>query len=430
MHSPVRSRGFTLVELLVGTVVGSIVLLAISMTFISQAQQYQAHASRRAVQASARQSMAFMERRVRLAGYGVHPDRAVLAYDSYDVESDSAVAGHPDALVVHSRDPLFRRVVLDADTAQINLPAGSGISEPMQQGQILLLLCPLASDYAFVTVAADLPAGTTTIPLDQSDPATAPNSPTAAPGGLFREHALLNRPCFDSSTVVRINRSAFYVAMFDNDGNPATQGSTPFLMMHQGLDLDASGTIDAEDSVPVAEGIEQFQVAYILNANTPTGLPLIRGVNEVPMMPPAYYGEQWQRIDADLNSYNAANAASNQVRYWFFDGRITATHDFRRRDHPANIRQIRLSVVARSTVSDQQITGDNLLTPAQGTALADGTIPWRQLENVGMPVPQFAPAGGGYYRVILRESLTPKNLLMNAQFPPVSFVSATAPGGG
>ncbi len=41
MRSSVRSRGFTLLELLVGAVVGSIVLLGISMTFISQAQQYQ-----------------------------------------------------------------------------------------------------------------------------------------------------------------------------------------------------------------------------------------------------------------------------------------------------------------------------------------------------------------------------------------------------
>jgi type IV pilus assembly protein PilW len=100
-------------------------------------------------------------------------------------------------------------------------------------------------------------------------------------------------------------------------------------------------------------------------------------------------------------------------------------------DHPANIRQVRLTVVARSTVSDQQITGDNLLTAAEGAPLPDGTLPWRQLENLGTPgTSDFSPVGGGFYRAILREAITPKNLLMNAQFPPVTFVNPGSPGGG
>jgi type IV pilus assembly protein PilW len=428
MHPPVRSRGFTLIELLVGTVVGSIVLLAISMTFISQAQQYQSHASRRAIQASARQSMSFIERRVRLAGYGVHPDRAVLAYDSYDAENDIPVAGFPDALVVHSRDPLFRRAVQSADSNQINLAVA--LTETLRRGQILLLLCPLATDYAFVTVGAPADAGDVLIMLDQMAPAAAPNSPARGPGRLFREHALLTRPCFDRAMVVKVDRFGFYVDTFDEDGNLATPGRTPFLMMHPGVDMDDDGDIDREDAVPVAEGIEQFQVAYILNSNTPTGQPLIRGVNESPLMPPTYYGEQWQAIDPDLNAFNAANVAQNKVPYWFFDSSIPNSHPFRTRDHPANIRQVRLTVVARSTVPDPQITGDNLLTGKEGDALPDGTVPWKQLENLDAPAADFSPAGGGYYRTILRESITPKNLLMNAQFPPVSFIADRPFGGG
>ena len=142
-----------------------------------------------------------------------------------------------------------------------------------------------------------VPAGTTVIPVDQSAPTGAPNSPSREPGRLFREHASLDRPCFDSATVVKIDRSAFYVAMFDDDGDPATDGRTPYLMMHQGLDLpsasslEGDGVIDASDAVPVAQGIEQLQVAYILNSNTPTAQPLIRGVNESPMMAATHYGE-------------------------------------------------------------------------------------------------------------------------------------------
>lgn len=432
MHSPVRARGFTLIELLVGAAVGAVVLLGISMTFISQAQQYQSHASRRGIQANARQALAFMERKVRAAGYGVHPDRAVLAYDSYDVVTDTAAAGYPDAVVVHSRDPLFRRTVQAVTSAQITLPAANALTEPMRRGQILLLLCPLATEFAFVTVSTYLPAGSFNIPVDQLSPAAAPNSPTQGPGGLFREHALIDRPCFDMATVVKINRSAFYVAIFDGDGDPATDGRTPYLMMHQGLDMpsdlsaEGDGVIDANDSVPVAEGIEQFQVAYVLNSNTPTFQPLIRGVNEDPLMGPQYYGETWQLIDPALTAYTQLHS-----KHWFFNSGINAGHAFRRADHPANIRQVRLTVVARSTVSDQQITGDNLLSAIEGAPLPDGIIPWRQLENLGVPATtDFSPSGRGFYRVLLRESITPKNLLMNAQFPPVSFVNATAPGGG
>jgi type IV pilus assembly protein PilW len=428
-------------ELLVGTVVGSIVLLGISMTFISQAQQYQSHASRRAIQTSARQSLAFMDRKVRAAGYGVHPDRAVLAYDSYDVVSDTAVPGYPDAMVVHSRDPLFRRTLESASPNQLVLrPDLPALSEPMRKGQILLVLCNLATRFAFVTVDQYLPAGTFTIPLDQADPTTAPNSPTGAPGGLFREHAILNDTCFDrgDATVVMVNRSAFYVAMFDDDGNPATTGRTPFLMMHQGLDMPSAlsvagdGVIDANDSVPVAEGIEQLQVAYILNVINPEPnlppppvVPIIIGVEQVPMLPANYYGEAWQGSNAAINAYEASLNPPNK---WFFEASTNST--LRDDDHPANIRQIRLTVVARSTVPDQQITGDNMMTAAQGAPLANGAIPWRQLENLTGPVPDFNPVGGGYYRVILRESITPKNLLMNAQFPPVAFVNVNAPGGG
>ena len=108
-------------ELLVGAAVGAVVLVGISLTFISQAQQYQAHASRRGVQANARQSLAFMGRHLRLAGYGVNPDRAILAYDSYNATNDAQEPGYPDAFVVHWRDPLFRRRALAVSPATVTL---------------------------------------------------------------------------------------------------------------------------------------------------------------------------------------------------------------------------------------------------------------------------------------------------------------------
>jgi type IV pilus assembly protein PilW len=420
MRKPLRSRGFTLVELLVGAAVGAVVLVGISLTFISQAQQYQAHASRRALQASARQSMAFMGRQLRMAGYGVNPDRAILAYDSFNAQANASADGFPDAFVVHSRDPLFRRIVNSA--APDLLTVTEPLRAPLRRGQILLVVCGSRSSdnppHAFVTVSEEVATGALEIPLENIPAAGAPNSPIGPPGRLFHEQDVLDDvPCFNdgSAQVVRINRFAFYVDTFERNGL-----STPYLMMHQGLDVTGDGTIDINDSVPVAEGIEQLQVAYILH--TPDDdPPIIRGVEAA--MPASHYGEEWERIDHTRHEPG-----------WFFNpnNRFSPDQleDLRDEDHPANLRQVRVTLVARSSVPDPSYAGDDLMLRPDGSpypdgaALEDGQLPWRHLENLENPVPAFTPRGGGFYRAILRESITPKNLLLNRQFVP------PAPQGG
>ncbi|HEY0096189.1 MAG TPA: prepilin-type cleavage/methylation domain-containing protein, partial [Archangium sp.] len=59
-------------------------------------------------------------------------------------------------------------------------------------------------------------------------------------------------------------------------------------------------------------------------------------------------------------------------------------------------------------------------TDHAGPALPSGATPWRQLENLGTtPARDFDPRGGGFTRAVLREAITPKNLLMRSQFIPV-----------
>ncbi|WP_224250309.1 PilW family protein [Hyalangium gracile] len=448
MRKSVRSRGFTLLELLVGAAVGAVVLLGISLTFISQAQQYQSHASRRGVQANSRQALAFLGRHLRVAGYGVNPDRAIIAYDSYNAANDAQDVGFPDAFAVHWRDGLFRRRAANVTSTLISLQASAPLTQPLRKGQILLVLCerdPGFPDitvdenppHVFVTVGAFVPTGATEIPLDPTPKTAAANSPIQAPGRLFHEQSDpgFTHACFGRQPphVLLIHRAAFFVTTYDDDGNPATPERTPYLMMHQGLDMPSAldvqgdGVIDINDAVPVAEGIEQLQVAYVLDTNNKDTdkTPIILGVNE--LMPPDHYGEKWEERDL-----------TNLPHGWFFNvGQYAAFNPQdmpykRLLDHPANIRQVRMTVVARSSVPDPQITGDNLLVRPDGTpypdgpALANTVIPWRHLENLTLtPVdPQFTPSGGHYYRAILRESITPKNLLLNRQFGPIN------PGGG
>ncbi|SEU24900.1 PilW family protein [Stigmatella erecta] len=415
-------RGFTLIELLVGGAVGSVVLLGISLTFMSQARQYQTHASRRAIQSNARQAMSFLSRHLRTAGYGVNPDRAILAYDSFNAATGTPQSGYPDAIAVHSRDLLFRR---DVTAAASNVLTVSTPVARLDRGQILLVLCRGASGvsttqhHAFVTVGQRV-VNDTNIPLDTTDPSSAPNSPMAMPGRLFHEQSRLEtHTCYDSAQVVKVNRAAFYVAAFD-DGPGANGQRTPYLMMHQGTDLNNDTEINEADAVPIAEGIEQLQLAYILNSVV-NATPRLIGVNEATT--PEHYGEEWQTMVP-------ANVTGTD---WYMRWTPPETippgfNDPREADSPVNIRQVRVTLVSRSSVPDPQHTGDNLMMPNEG-ALIGGIVPWRQLENLSVTGPtanthDFTPQARGYYRVILREAMTPKNIQLNSQ-----FIATTEAGG-
>lgn len=462
MRKPIRTRGFTLLELLVGAAVGALVLVGISLTFISQARQYQAHANRRGLQANARQAMSFMERRLRDAGYGVNADRAIIAYDSFNAETDASEPGYPDAFIVHWREPRFRLEAAFANANEIRL--ADPLPTELRMGTILLVICspvttPSGNEindrivnakppHAFVTVGQHVPSGAAAIPLDQTDPSGAPNSPLAMPGRLFHEQATeLTNPCFTGATrpsVVMINRAAFYVAMFDNG-----QGArTPYLMMHTGQDMPdgtnptGNGFIDKLDAVPVAAGIEQLQVSYILDTNgddTPASpfpgdnTPIVRGVEDD--MDVNHYGEAWEAITVPAPYWPSGGRLP---RNWFFNPYTTYPRTVfdttsnglsmaHLADHPANIRQVRLTLISRSALPDPEIPGDDLLLRLNNTPYPDGPdLPdpngraWRHLENLGTPTADFRPAGGGFYRFILRQSVTPKNMEVSRQFVPVN----------
>jgi type IV pilus assembly protein PilW len=400
MRAPSGPRGFTLVELLVGTAVGAIVLTGICFVFISQASQYQAHASRRAVQASVRQALGVMERHVRNAGYGVDPDRAILAYDSYDAAGNAPGDGYPDGLTVHARDLYFRRLATTVKPDSLHFDRE--LQRPLRKGEILLVLCPGAIRYAYVTVGETAPAKATSVKLDTS-PAPPVDSPVGPPGALFREHTRMTDACFhdgEPPVVVKVERTSFYVTSFDDDGNPATPGATPYLMQHRGVDSNDDGSIDAADATPIAVGIEQLQVAYILNTVGNGAPPLVGVDGAVP------WGESWHTglHDSERPRLDDAYASLRRLK-----------------SHPANIRQVRLTLVARSTQPDRQRPGDDVLAAgAEGTPGPTGPLSWRPLENLGTsPAKAFDPRGGGFTRAVLREAIAPKNLLMRSQFIPI-----------
>ncbi len=393
------ARGFTLIELMVTMLIASVAVAAVSTVFLTQVQMYQRHEGRRSSQASARTSLTFLEERVRRAGYGVDPALAFIPFDSYNAAGDAAGVNFPDAVAVHSRDPRFTaRTLTAADDDSLDFTPA--LTEALEPGQILLAVCSGGESHAYSVVSARALAGATTVSLRN---AAVAESPRGAPGPRFHQQAQLNDGCYDdgTATLIKVERSSFYVAAFDDDRDAATP-PVPYLMLHRGLDSNGDGSFNADDSVPLAQGVEQLQLAYILNSNDDAP-PTIVGVTDAPG-----YGDAW-----------AASATGPEMEDFYSDASRLV-------NHPANIRQVRITLVVRGAVREQERVGDNAITGESGAALAGGAIPWKALENLGTPVttPAFSPQAGGYARTVLRVSVAPKNLLMKNQF------QSPAVGGG
>ncbi|HYX92345.1 MAG TPA: prepilin-type N-terminal cleavage/methylation domain-containing protein, partial [Myxococcaceae bacterium] len=153
-------RGVTLIELLVTLAVASLVMVAITNAFLAQTRQYQSLAGRREVNSGGRLGLKMIEENLRLAGFGVDPNLAIAAYDSWDPDANGGAGAlasdtsFPDAIVIHQRDPNFQRTITSAGGGVINFQQPLRAGYPLLPGQILLALCSGAQQYTYVTVAA------------------------------------------------------------------------------------------------------------------------------------------------------------------------------------------------------------------------------------------------------------------------------------
>jgi type IV pilus assembly protein PilW len=408
--------GFTLIEMLVTLGVSGMLLAGISGVFMAQVQQHQLHLRRRGVQSGGRQATSFVEGALRRVGYGVDPDRALLAYDGFNVNATAAPdLRFPDAITLHARDPVFNRTATAANASSITI--SSPLTEAMALGQILLVLCSGAQNYSYVTVASSVSAGSTVIPLATS--ATHAESPISRPGARFHQQANLTQSCYASATVVKVNRASFYLAAFDEDANSASP-SIPYLMFHRGTDVSGDGRVDVNDAVPLTSGVEQLQISYALNTAAGAA-PNLLGVTSAAV---PGWGDDW-----------ASSITTPAQWYW------TDSYSAARRliSHPANVRQVRVSMVLRGNTAEQGARGDEVYDPNQSwsseTLATSGVVAWRQLEDLdSAPAPDFDPtsptgATAGFVRRMTRFSVSPKNLLMRSQFLPPNLLSGTSYGG-
>jgi type IV pilus assembly protein PilW len=414
-----KRRGMTLIELMVAMGVASLVMVGITNAFIAQTRQYQSLAGRRDSQSSARMGLTMIEDKLRLAGYGVDPNLAITAYDSWDAETTDLAGDtkRPDAIVIHQRDPSFQRTIESAMAGSIQFSVP--LNPPgLMPGQILLALCSGARTYTYVTVKDQAKPNEKTVSL-----LTAPQdiaSPVGFPESRFRGLSpTIDDPCFDTgdARLVKVDRYAFFVAAFDEDRNAATP-KLPFLMMHRGLDVSGpagvpDNVVDINDAVPIAPGVEQLQIAYVMNTR-PADPVVVLGVDPTgnDRVPPP------DDVAAAALGMTAWDLDATRPRWG-----DSYLHANRFTSNPANIRQVRVTLVSRSKSRNEAVQGDKMYSSVDtawslGT-LTGGTTVWRQLENLGDPAgTYFDPNSAGYLRSVTRIAVSPKNLFMRAQFLP------------
>jgi type IV pilus assembly protein PilW len=336
----------TLVELLVALAVTGIVLAAIFGVVQGQQTAYYEGHLQRAAQGSARAALTFLEQRVQLAGYGMD---APLAFD---FDRYCPVAGScprdkvddSDELVFHARNPRYwvpevstdeprgnawRILQLSGDTITVNARAG----DSFPRGRILQAVCRGAARYAYMTVgqnatvAAD---GAVTIPLlasVESDP--------------FRRQDSAQQtvdPCFVSgeARLFLIDRYRFHVRP------PGANGAQPYLVLDPGL---AGG--DGPEEIVIAEGIESFQVGYVM-AN-----PALAPRGTTPGVPIAFAPGALGVTGGDgmttLQFPGLVDPALSPYRpsSWYGYALGPPPADQRMTDHQANIRAVRIAIVAR-----------------------------------------------------------------------------------
>lgn len=420
-------RGVTLVELMVGLAVVSVVLAMAGTALVSTMQVVNRGARQRGSQSQARAAAAFVERSLRMAGLGIDP---ALAFDfsvyrglgascaspgrvppSADCQRD--FADRPDELVFYARDPAYWGSIADAategrawtvaaaDAAGGTLTLTLHGGEVLLPGQILQVVCSGGAKVAYVTnqTRVNNPARGTVQLLALG--LTAAGDPFDQPGALAD-------PCFGDGTAraFAVDRFRFHVARY-----PDGAEQVPYLMLDTGLDRTGAGVADPGNEIPIAEGIEDFQVVYERPSGPAPGGVENAWVGETPgtVLDPASFCARlaWTGAvpcgvpDPPKGSLAlvdfAAVGAANYSTYSFY--RYGTSSPMRQSPDAANVRAVRIAITARAVRLD-------------ATRPSSGMAPRPLFNRTGSTAPW--PAMGvadGYERSVLIVTVPVRNLL-------------------
>ncbi len=382
MRAP-PSRGFTLIELLVAAAVSAIVIAGVFVAVNSQQRAYYDGQRQRAAQTATRDALLVLERIVPVAGYGMDAPLA-LDLDRYAVPANrcpTQMGGCPrdatnnaDELVVMRRDPaywtpaswtadpaghawLIPQGVAGTPTLTANdVTINARVGDRFATGQIVQAVCKGGGIYAYFTVAANTPAtaavasaGRLAIPLE----AAATADPFHQQGwATDTQYASMNT-CFTNGTarLFLIERYRFHVRPVASATGP---GFVPYLVLDPGKDANFDGAIDTGDEQVLAEGIENFQVAYVMNnpALAPRGLTAGTAIGltrvAVAAAPQSASGLTTLLFPGTADG-NPPLSQSVYAPSSFYPYSVGPPSDpMRLTDHQANVVAVRIAIAARS----------------------------------------------------------------------------------
>ncbi|MBM7114673.1 prepilin-type N-terminal cleavage/methylation domain-containing protein [Archangium primigenium] len=376
-RSPRTPRGFTLIELMVGTVTTTIILAAVALTVLAVQGSYQTESRIQVAVEGSRTAISFLEQRLRLASYGVDPrfafDFGTDALDSH-VKSNEVIAlgddvpvSVTDDLALRYRDPAWlRRGSLDG--TRLLLEDGDVFDTAFPEGQRFILACKGSGN----SVVLRLGAGG----LSKGSSETSNFTVDETLSTSRRSEACLSKR--DSTMPMVLLLHEVRVRIVDLNGRP-------FLMAFSTLE-----NLDPAKAVPLAADVESFQVAYLMNRPQP---------DSAFRMAPA--------VDASSNPANwvLGDVGSAETERMPNPGAVpvprfgTSYDDASRYNaHPANIRAVRVSVTVRSTNPE--------LRGRRGFLRVD-------LEDS----PEHATEDG-YYRTTLTTTVRAPNMMSRSAFIP------------
>lgn len=250
-----HSRGFTLVELLVGATVSTLVLAAVAASVLAINNAYQRNGMVRQVSESSRVAFSFLERSLRMAGYGLPPDLAfsfeaaglpgaVKDNFTYTIAGPDGRPGWgtfvTDDLAFRYRDPAWmRRGSLDVSRAPYALSLHADtptFGKALPAGQPLMVACSGAQRFF----------------VGRLQSAVEPDSRNAT--------LVVHGRGFDTSPPDCVQGSGNFIMLVHEERvRIIEQGGRPYLVVFHSWDP-GSGDYD-----PLAVDVESFQVTYLMN---------------------------------------------------------------------------------------------------------------------------------------------------------------------
>ncbi len=454
-----RPSGVTLIELMVALVVSAVVLAGVVATVASQQQAYYAGHRARSAQASARAAQLYVEQKLRDAGLGMDPSLA-LDFNFYGRSQPladatlcpAAMNGCPrdatansDELVFYARNKSYRTfdpttglqvnppvgrawTLVDQGTpGAVNINAGNNptTGDRFLKGQILQAVCADGNTFAYFTVAA-------TNPPPASSAATAPTQLqlTLEPfktNDPFRRQDIINaNPCFAGALVFQIDRYRFHVT-FPVNITAQPDLTQPYLALDMGVDRNLDGVVDYQDELLIAEGVELLQVAYVFlnGALQPVGDGIaavpgtaIQFANTIGNVTPLLLGDQaantiylttFGNLTAPAPHFGVT-PSGGRTDYFppsFFQ--FPSVHLQRQNDNQANIRAVKVAILARSPEVDVS-TRANIKIDGNFTLFnLRGPVAW-----IGLNPNSGIPFDDGYQRIVVQSTVPMGNVLLRA----------------